>query len=120
MRGCSAARGRVAIERMPYPISGALETTQGVTHVILVGAQGARRRFLPIPASRPCFNPPQAEIITLATPAEDMLEGAGKARPSGSAHPAAFLFSTAGIAPSFPKGALTPGQHRRHPLQPVA
>ena len=62
--------GRVAIERMPYPLTTALETTEGVTHIILVGAR-APVAFFAYPGKPSLLYPPQAEIITLATPGED-------------------------------------------------
>lgn len=62
--------GRVAVERMPYPLSTALEATEGITHVILVGAR-APVAFFAYPGKPSLLYPPQAEVITLATPAED-------------------------------------------------
>lgn len=63
--------GRVAIERMPYPITTALEATEGVTHIILVGAR-APVAFFAYPGKPSLLYPPQAEVITLATPGEDV------------------------------------------------
>jgi len=62
--------GRVAIERMPYPIAQALESTQGVTHLILVGAR-APVAFFAYPGKPSLLYPPEAEVITLASPGED-------------------------------------------------
>ena len=63
--------GRVAIERMPYPITMALEATEGITHIILVGAR-APVAFFAYPEKPSLLYPPQAEVITLATPGEDV------------------------------------------------
>jgi acetolactate synthase-1/2/3 large subunit len=62
--------GRVAVERMPYPISTALEANKDVTHIILVGAR-APVAFFAYPGQPSLLYPPEAEIITLATPGED-------------------------------------------------
>jgi acetolactate synthase-1/2/3 large subunit len=63
--------GRVAIERMPYPITMALEATEGITHIILVGAR-APVAFFAYPGKPSLLYPPEAEVITLATPGEDV------------------------------------------------
>jgi acetolactate synthase-1/2/3 large subunit len=98
--------GRVAVERMPYPVSAALETTQGVTHVILIGARAPVGVFA-YPGKPSLLYPREAEIITLASPgddAQDALErlvdrvGASKIIPALNGRQCADL----------PKGALTP------------
>ena len=100
--------GRVAIERMPYPISAALETTQGVTHIILVGAKAPVAVFA-YPGKPSLLYPPEAEIITLAAPgddAQDALErladriGASKSIPALNSRQ----------RPDIPKGAFTPAK----------
>ena len=63
--------GRVAIERMPYPITMALEATEGITHIILVGAR-APVAFFAYPGKPSLLYPPEAEVITLAAPSEDV------------------------------------------------
>ena len=62
--------GRVAVERMPYPISTALEVNKDVTHIILVGAR-APVAFFAYPGKPSLLYPPEAQVITLATPSED-------------------------------------------------
>jgi acetolactate synthase-1/2/3 large subunit len=98
--------GRVAVERMPYPIAAALQTTQGVTHVILVGAKAPVAVFA-YPGKPPLLYPPEAEIITLATPAEDVEDalerladrvGASRSTPVPNSRQ----------RPALPEGALTP------------
>jgi acetolactate synthase I/II/III large subunit len=100
--------GRVAIERMPYPISGALETTQGVTHIILVGAKAPVAVFA-YPGKPSLLYPPEAEIITLAAPGEDVQDalerlvdrvGASKSQPVLNSRQ----------RPDLPAGALTPAK----------
>jgi acetolactate synthase-1/2/3 large subunit len=99
--------GRVAIERMPYPISAALETTQGVTHVILVGAKAPVAVFA-YPAKPSLLYPPGAEIITLATAAENVLDALERlAERVGASRSNAVLNRR--HCPDIPKGTLTPG-----------
>jgi acetolactate synthase I/II/III large subunit len=62
--------GRVAIERVPYPVDVALAATKGTTHLILVGAK-APVAFFAYPNKPSLLYPPEAEVVTLATPAED-------------------------------------------------
>jgi acetolactate synthase I/II/III large subunit len=63
--------GRVAVERMPYPITTALEATHGITHLILVGAR-LPVAFFAYPGKPSLLYPPEAEIVTLALPGEDV------------------------------------------------
>src|SRR5579859_4459360 len=63
--------GRVAVERMPYPITTALEATHGITHLILAGAR-APVAFFAYPGKPSLLYPPEAEIVTLAMPGEDV------------------------------------------------
>jgi acetolactate synthase-1/2/3 large subunit len=98
--------GRVAIERMPYPIAGALETTQGVTHVILIGAKAPVAVFA-YPGKPSLLYPPEAEIITLATPAQNVLDALEQlAERVGASKSIPVLNSRQ--CPDLPKGALTP------------
>jgi acetolactate synthase-1/2/3 large subunit len=98
--------GRVAIERMPYPIAGALETTQGVTHVILAGAKAPVAVFA-YPGKPSLLYPPEAEIITLATPAQNVLDALERlAERVGASKSSPVLNSRQ--CPELPKGALTP------------
>ncbi len=99
--------GRVAIERMPYPISAALEKTQGVTHVILVGAKAPVAVFA-YPAKPSLLFPPEAEIITLAAAGEDVLDALERlAERVGASRSTAVLNGP--HRPDIPKGTLTPG-----------
>jgi acetolactate synthase-1/2/3 large subunit len=98
--------GRVAIERMPYPISAALETTQGVTHVILVGAKAPVAVFA-YPGKPPLLYPPEAEIITLATPGEDAHDALERLADRVSASKSGPVLNSR-QSPDPPKGPLTP------------
>lgn len=62
--------GRVAIERIPYPVDTALAATKGVTHLILVGAK-APVAFFAYPNKPSLLYPPEAQVVTLAEPSED-------------------------------------------------
>jgi acetolactate synthase I/II/III large subunit len=98
--------GRVAIERMPYPISAALETTQGVTHIILVAAKAPVAVFAH-PGKQSLLYPPDAEIITLAAPGEDVQDALERlADRVGASKNVPVLNSR--HRQVFPKGALTP------------
>ena len=98
--------GRVAIERMPYPISTALEATQGVTHIILVGAR-APVAFFAYPGKPSLLYPPEAEIITLAAPGEDALDALERlADRVGASKSIPVLNSRQ--SPDLPKGVLNP------------
>ncbi|HET7085856.1 MAG TPA: acetolactate synthase large subunit [Rhizomicrobium sp.] len=63
--------GRVAVERMPYPVPIALEANKGVTHIVLVGAK-APVAFFAYPGKPSLLYPPEAEVITLAAPGDDV------------------------------------------------
>jgi acetolactate synthase-1/2/3 large subunit len=100
--------GRVAIERMPYPISAALEITQGVTHVILVGAKAPVAVFA-YPGKPSLLYPPEAEIITLAAPGDDALDALERlADRIGASKNPPLLNSRQ--RPDIPTGALTPAK----------
>ena len=98
--------GRVAIERMPYPISTALEATQGVTHIILVGAR-APVAFFAYPGKPSLLYPPEAEIISLAAPGENALDALERlADRVGASKSVPVLNSRQ--SPDLPKGVLNP------------
>ena len=100
--------GRVPIERMPYPISGALEATQGVTHVILVGAKAPVAVFA-YPGKPSLLYPSEAEIITLAAPGEDVQDALERlGHRVGASKNIPVLNSRQ--RPEIPTGALTPAK----------
>jgi acetolactate synthase I/II/III large subunit len=100
--------GRVAIERMPYPISGALEVTQDVTHIILVGAKAPVAVFA-YPGKPSLLYPPEAEIITLAAPGDDAQDALERlADRIGASQSIPLLNSRQ--RPDMPTGALTPAK----------
>jgi acetolactate synthase-1/2/3 large subunit len=100
--------GRVAVERMPYPISGALETTQGVTHVILVGAKAPVAVFA-YPGKPSLLYPPEADIITLAAPGEDVQDALERLADRVGASESIPLLNSR-HRPDLPTGALTPAK----------
>jgi acetolactate synthase I/II/III large subunit len=97
--------GRVAIERMPYPISAALETTQGVTHIILVGAKAPVAVFA-YPGKPSLLYPPQAEIITLAAPGDDAQDALERLNERVGASKSIAVLNSRQY-PDLPTGALT-------------
>jgi acetolactate synthase-1/2/3 large subunit len=97
--------GRLAIERVPYPVDTALAATQGVTHLILVGAK-APIAFFAYPNKPSLLYPPDAEVVTLATPAEDAEDALARlAERLGALKTAPVL--SAPRKPELLKGALT-------------
>jgi acetolactate synthase I/II/III large subunit len=98
--------GRVAVERMPYPITGALETTQGVTHIILVGAKAPVAVFA-YPGKPSLLYPPEAEIITLATPGENAQDALERLADRIGASKSVPLLNSR-QRPDYLKGAITP------------
>jgi acetolactate synthase-1/2/3 large subunit len=64
--------GRVAPERLPYPVDAALETLAGTRHLLLVGTK-APVAFFAYPGKPSALSPPGCEVRTLAGPAEDVV-----------------------------------------------
>ncbi|HLI10419.1 MAG TPA: acetolactate synthase large subunit [Alphaproteobacteria bacterium] len=64
--------GRVAIERVPYPVDHALATLKEVRQLILVGAR-APVAFFAYPGKPGALTPPGCDIQCLATPQEDAI-----------------------------------------------
>jgi acetolactate synthase-1/2/3 large subunit len=98
--------GRVAVERMPYPVSVALEATKGVTHIILVGAK-APVAFFAYPGKPSLLYPPEAKITTLAAPGEDVKDALERlAERVGASKTAPVLNKR--FHPEISDGSLTP------------
>jgi acetolactate synthase-1/2/3 large subunit len=99
--------GRVAIERVPYPVDQALETLKDVEQLILVGAK-APVAFFAYPGKPGSMLPAQCAILQLADPGDDLLHALHWL--------AEELGVGAGVAPDvmelrrpdLPTGALTP------------
>src|SRR5829696_10065818 len=87
--------GRVAPERLPYPVNAALETLVGTRHLLLVGTK-APVAFFAYPDKPSMLNPPDCEVRTLAGPAEDVV-GALEALAEGLA---------AAVGALLPEGAV--------------
>jgi len=97
--------GRVAPERLPYPVDAALEALAGTRHLLLVGTKPPVA-FFAYPGKPSALSPPDCEVRTLAGPAEDVV-GALEALAEelgvrGTAAPQTYE------PPSLPEGALTP------------
>lgn len=98
--------GRVAIERVPYPVAQALEALKDVEQLILVGAK-APVAFFAYPGQPSVMTPPDCAIMELAGAGDDL------------AHTLAWLADELGVnagvqadlpalmRPELPTGALT-------------
>lgn len=98
--------GRVAIERVPYPVAQALEALKDVEQLILVGAK-APVAFFAYPGKPSVMTPPACAIMELAGAGDDL------------AHALAWLADELGVnagvqadlpalmRPALPTGALT-------------
>jgi len=64
--------GRVAIERVPYPVDHALAALKDVQHLILVGAR-TPTAFFGYPGKPSLMTPPGCHVQTLATPEQDLI-----------------------------------------------
>jgi acetolactate synthase-1/2/3 large subunit len=98
--------GRVAPERLPYPVNAALETLVGTRHLLLVGTK-APVAFFAYPDKPSMLNPPDCEVRTLAGPAEDVV-GALEALAEGLGVQDTAAPLQAHEPASMPEGALTP------------
>ena len=65
--------GRVAIERLPYPIDAALKALDGVKHLVVVGTT-APVAFFAYPDKPSALAPPDCAVSVLAGPEEDQLD----------------------------------------------
>jgi acetolactate synthase-1/2/3 large subunit len=63
--------GRVAVERIPYPIDAALKVLAGLKHLILIGAK-APVAFFAYPDKPSILTPPDCEVFTLARIEQDL------------------------------------------------
>src|SRR5215203_860846 len=98
--------GRVAPERLPYPVDAALETLAGTRHLLLVGTKPPVA-FFAYPGKPSALSPPDCEVRKLAGPAEDVVGALeALAEELGAQGTAAALQSHE--PPSLPEGALTP------------
>jgi acetolactate synthase-1/2/3 large subunit len=64
--------GRIAVDFLPYPVDAALAALDGTGHLLLVGAK-APVAFFAYPGKPSELSPPQCEVHTLVTPAEDVV-----------------------------------------------
>jgi acetolactate synthase-1/2/3 large subunit len=100
--------GRVAIERVPYPVDQAVALLADVEVMILVGAK-APVGFFAYPAKPSVMTPPGCQILALAERGDDLagaLEALAEALRLNARAP---VVTTALERPSLPTGALTPG-----------
>lgn len=64
-------RGRVAIDPIPFPVDGAVAMLKDTRHLVLIGS-AAPVAFFAYPNKPRMIMPPDANLITLATPAHDI------------------------------------------------
>jgi len=97
--------GRVALERLPYPIDQAVAFMEGVRHVILVGAD-APVSFFAYPGKPSWLTPEGAQVTVLARPEQDVADALARLADAvgGAARPRV----QERLALDLPTGALTP------------
>jgi acetolactate synthase I/II/III large subunit len=97
--------GRVSLPRLPYYIDQGLEALQSFRTIVLMGAPDPIN-FFGYPGKPSRLAPPEAEILPLATPADDIHDGMMRlAEAVGAKASEAPLTSL--YLPTLPKGALT-------------
>ncbi|MCL4766532.1 MAG: acetolactate synthase large subunit [Hyphomicrobiaceae bacterium] len=64
--------GRVAVDRIPYPVDAALESLRGLRHIILAGSKQPVA-FFAYPGKPSLLAPPDARFHLLARPEEDVV-----------------------------------------------
>jgi len=98
--------GRVAIERVPYPVDRALDRLAPYRRAILAGARDPVA-FFAYPGKPGRLLPEACEVVELARPEEDILGALARlADELGAAHHEPPVEALA--LPAAPKGALTP------------
>ncbi len=111
MRQTSNARtergaGRVAVEKLPYPVDLALERLAGVRHIVLVGAKPPVA-FFAYPDKPSRLAPPECAFHRLASPEEDAaaaLEALADALGARAVAPPIQALAR----PALPRGELSP------------
>ncbi|HEY8563939.1 MAG TPA: acetolactate synthase large subunit [Beijerinckiaceae bacterium] len=98
--------GRAPLPRLPYPVDMALDALKGFRTIVLVGAPDPVA-FFGYPGKPSRLAPPEAEILTLATPAEDLVDALERLADAVGAR-AAEAQVTQLATPPLPTGALTP------------
>ncbi|KZD07781.1 acetolactate synthase large subunit [Oceanibaculum pacificum] len=97
--------GRVAIERLPYPVDQALAVLADVKHLILIGSRDPVA-FFAYPGKPSRIAPEGCNIVTLATPADDQGEALERLAQAVGAN--RTLTIPGRERPGLPTGALTP------------
>jgi acetolactate synthase-1/2/3 large subunit len=99
--------GRVAVERVPYPVDQALVALKDVEQLILVGAK-APVAFFAYPGKPSVMTPERCSIMTLAEPADDLLHALQWLAEELGVGPGVSADVPALKRPELPTGALTP------------
>ncbi|RKQ70048.1 acetolactate synthase large subunit [Oceanibaculum indicum] len=98
-------QGRVAIERLPYPVDQAVAVLAEVKHLILIGSRNPVA-FFAYPDKPSLIAPEGCNVIMVATPAEDQPEAL--ARLADAVGATQKLVIPSRERPAIPNGALTP------------
>jgi acetolactate synthase-1/2/3 large subunit len=98
-------RGRLPIERVPYPVDQALDALKETRAIVLCGAKEPTA-FFAYPGKPSLFAPDTCRIVPLAAPNDDLV-GALEALADHLAAPRAAAIPDA-VLPPMPSGALNP------------
>ena len=99
-------RGRVPIERIPYPVDQALAVLAGTKRMLLVGTNEPVA-FFAYPGKPSRLAPEECTVETFAGPAEDALDALQRLAQELGAEKTPFEAPRA-APPAMPRGALTP------------
>ncbi|OWT65641.1 acetolactate synthase large subunit [Candidimonas nitroreducens] len=98
--------GRVPIERVPYPVDAAVKALEGTEQLILIGAR-TPVAFFAYPGKPSVLIPEGCDVITLASPADDLPQALEQlADAVGATRDIAVPLAERG-QPDLPAGALT-------------
>ncbi|MFC3119303.1 hypothetical protein ACFOHS_18320 [Jhaorihella thermophila] len=99
--------GRVAVDKVPYPIDAAIEVLARFRRIVLVGAR-APIGFFAYPGKPAVLTRPDAEILPLADASDDVTAALGALRDAVGAHASAVVN---GLRPEADvSGPLEPGE----------
>lgn len=98
--------GRVPLPRLPYPVDLGLTLLKDVRHLVLCGA-GDPVAFFGYPGKPSRLAPPDAEVVTLAGPADDLLDALERVADALGVL-SAPLDLAASPRPDIPTGPITP------------
>ncbi|MBV6303703.1 acetolactate synthase large subunit [Candidimonas humi] len=98
--------GRVPIERVPYPVDAAVKALEGTEQLILIGAR-TPVAFFAYPGKPSVLIPEACEVITLASPADDLPQTLERLADAVGANGATPIQVAEGGRLELPTGPLT-------------